>query len=86
VNLRILEPAIDDVAEASAYYESQSPGLGEDFELEFRRAMLAVIDNPYLAAYVERGVRRKRIGRFPYGIVYAIKSDTIMVGAVMHLR
>jgi hypothetical protein len=32
------------------------------------------------------GMRRRRLGRFPYGVIYGLDSDTLVVVAVAHLH
>lgn len=76
--------ALRETGEAQEWYESQSPGLGDEFiaamELQYRRLEQA----PLLYAEVIPGVRRALLPRFPYGLFYAVRENLIHVLAVLH--
>jgi len=42
--------------------------------------------NPTMFRMVEKDVRKCRVPRFPYGVLYQIKHDHIWIVAVMNLR
>ncbi|AUX43028.1 uncharacterized protein SOCE26_044680 [Sorangium cellulosum] len=52
--------------------------------------MLAAVDRiaeaPEQGPELEPGVRRLTLQRFPYGLLYVVEPDRILVLAVMHLR
>lgn len=72
--------------EAIAYYESRSPGLGEDFSHEVHYTVQNILTYPHAWPIVEDDVHRCFTHRFPYGILYSIESDRIFILAVMHLH
>jgi toxin ParE1/3/4 len=78
--------AVEDVVNASAWYEAHAPGLGEDLVDEILKAMRRAQDNPELFRIVLRGqeVRRVLTNRFPYRIFFSIADDTLYVHAVLH--
>jgi toxin ParE1/3/4 len=80
----VRSPAEADVAEAFEWYEQRIPGLG----LEFLRAVdvtFAIIARaPELFPPLQKGIRRARLRRFPYGVFFIERSGTISVLAVMH--
>jgi toxin ParE2 len=72
--------------EAVRYYDSQVPTLGAAFLREVRRAAEAIADYPEAAAIVRGRTRRRLLRRFPYGLLYRIDPQEIVVVAIMHLR
>jgi hypothetical protein len=53
--------------------------------LKSRRASLAWKSIPRLGSRSAR-VRRYRLNRFPYGLVYAVLDNEIVIVAIMHLH
>jgi toxin ParE1/3/4 len=64
--------------EAIEYYESCSPGPGEDFSLEVNSTVQNILSYTYALPIVEDDVRRCLTHRFPYGVLYSIESDRIL--------
>ena len=54
----------DDLADAASFYESRSPGLGEDFLIELRQAVDGVCAMPERWERVEGSARRCLLERF----------------------
>lgn len=81
----IAPAAADELNEAAAYYEAERPGLGREFTEAFRIALADLAAHPKANAAVAAGARRKRLKRFPYGIVYKFDPHTMTVYADMHL-
>lgn len=82
---RLLAAAKQEIRDAAEYYEMQAKGLGTDFTDRIHAAMLDVCENPESWPVVEQGVRRRLICRFPYGLLYRIDKDDVVILAVMHL-
>ncbi|ATG91274.1 hypothetical protein MKLM6_3075 [Methylomonas koyamae] len=82
--LKFSARALRETGEAQEWYESQSPGLGEEFiaamELQLKRLEQA----PLLFAEVIPGVRRALLPRFPFGLFYAVRGNSVHVLAVLH--
>lgn len=75
-----------ELSDAVAFYESAAPGLGEDFLQEVER-LLAVLDvYPEVGGERVAGVRTLSMRRFPYSLVYEVRSDQSIVLAVAHNR
>ncbi len=72
--------------EAAAYYESQQQDLGRRFLASVQDSINRVQVNPLLYPEVEQDVRRCLTKTFPYGVLFRIASDELVVIAVMHLR
>jgi plasmid stabilization system protein ParE len=86
MNVEFLKDAEEELDEAFAWYESQKIGLGFQFIDEFNSAMKRILSFPLSYPFLEKDVRRCLIKRFPYGIVYGIHNDTIVIVAVAHLH
>lgn len=86
MKVRFLAEAERDFDEAVAYYDRQAPNLGREFALEVGNGLKRIRDRP--EAWQAFGPRTKRflLNRFPYGLVFAVFPDEIIVAAVMHLR
>lgn len=78
--------AQDEFEEAVLYYEGCEPGLGWDFALEVRETIQNVITFPRTWPALEGDVRRCLTHRFPYGVLYSIEGDAVLILAVMHLH
>jgi len=65
---------------------TNKPGLGLEFLDELDRAVRRVVDFPLSFPEIERGIRRCRLARFPYGLIYGVDGETIVVVAVAHLH
>ncbi len=73
--------------ESVAYYETKRSGLGSDYLTEFENAMKAVCENPYRYAVEKQpDIRRFRMKRFPFMILFREVSGKIQILAVAHKR
>jgi len=86
MNIQFLEPARMEVIEAANYYRSQRPDLGDEFSAEIQRAIERIIEYPEAWALISKRTRRCRTRRFPYGIIYQVRGETLLIVAVMHLH
>jgi plasmid stabilization system protein ParE len=86
ISVAFLPPAEEEMVAAAQFYESRSHGLGADFLDEVQRSVESISSNPRTAPAIKEGIRRRLLKRFPFGILYAVEPDTIVVLAVMHLR
>ena len=76
--------ALLDLEDAYFWYESERSGLGSDFSNHVQKALDHIRHMPYAATSINKRLRRKTLGRFPYGIVYRVEHDIISVEAIMH--
>jgi hypothetical protein len=86
VTIRFLAEAEAELDGAVAYYDSQLSGLGADFAAEVQRGIARIAEYPRAWQLIGRRVRRYRLNRFPYGLVYVELQSEIVVLAVMHLH
>lgn len=84
--VKFLEPAQAELVEAIAYYDSQEQGLGSQFAEEVRRTIERILQYPEAWSPISKRTRRCRTNKFPYGIIYQIQGDVVLIVAVMHLR
>ena len=80
-----LPPAKAELAEAISYYNTQSEGLGYDFAAEVKRTLERIVQYPDAWFRLSKRTRRCRTNRFPYGVIYQIREETVLIVAVMHL-
>ena len=81
-----LQTAADEFAEAIAYYNLQSEGLGLEFVLEVKRGLGRNLQYPAAWTLLSSRTRRCRLNRFPYALLYQIRSDLILIVAIQHLH
>jgi toxin ParE1/3/4 len=72
--------------EAAQFYNSESLGLGSAFLDEVERCTRAIADYPEAGPLIIGTIRRRLVLRFPYALLYSIKSDRLRVLAVMNLK
>ena len=77
MRIEFLDPADTEFVEAITYYNLQSEGLGYEFAAEIKRAMERIMQFPNAWAPLSKRTRRCRTNRFPYGLIYQIRSKTI---------
>ena len=81
-----LSPALAEMAEAAQFYESRQVGLGQQFLDAIDRAIEDLEENPRRWPVLKKQIRRRLVGRFPYGILYRIDPQQITIIAIMHLH
>nr|VFK18904.1 MAG: ParE toxin of type II toxin-antitoxin system, parDE [Candidatus Kentron sp. LPFa]VFK33462.1 MAG: ParE toxin of type II toxin-antitoxin system, parDE [Candidatus Kentron sp. LPFa] len=73
--------------ETVAYYESQRKGLGADYLTEFEDVMMDVCGTPHRYPVARKpGIRRGRMRKFPFTILFREISGAIQILAVAHHR
>jgi plasmid stabilization system protein ParE len=86
VKIEFLAVAEQEFEEAVRHYNQQKAGLGDDFATEVKRALERILQFPQAWSPLSKRARRCRTKKFPYGIIYQIRSDKILVVAVMHFH
>jgi plasmid stabilization system protein ParE len=72
--------------EARAWYDNLRPELGDRFALAVEETIDAVAEHPLQFHVVYRGRRRAGVRRFPYGILFEVQEQRIVVIACFHGR
>lgn len=86
MKIRFLKPAQLEVDDAVAWYDSQLPGLATQFLDELDKAVRRIVTYPSSCEEMEPELRRCLLSRFPYGLIYGIDDETVIVVAVAHLH
>ncbi len=81
-----LQTADDEFVEAIAYYNLQSEGLGLEFAAEVKRALGRILQYPTAWTPLSKRTRRCRLNRFPYALLYQVRSELVLVMAVQNLH
>jgi len=80
-----LAPAVEELREAARLYESQAKGLGDDFLSEVRAAMIEGVARRSSEALSSstQSISRRLVRRFPYGLLYRVENNEILVIGVV---
>ncbi|MBU4404776.1 MAG: type II toxin-antitoxin system RelE/ParE family toxin [Candidatus Aminicenantes bacterium] len=84
--IQFLLAAEQEFIETVIFYNSQSAGLGFEFAAEVRSTLARIIQYPLAWHKLSERTHRCRTNRFPYGVIYQIRKDCIMIIAIMHLH
>ena len=76
--------ALDEYIEATSYYAEHDPTLALRFVEAVEDATRRILDAPHRWRILDEDVRRCLTHVFPYGVLYTIESDFILIVAVMH--
>jgi toxin ParE2 len=86
MRIRFLEIAQIELDEAIGYYNYELPGLGEAFLTEVLNALDRIGKYPEAWQSFSKRTRRCQTRRFPYGIIYQIRKDEILIVAIANLH
>jgi plasmid stabilization system protein ParE len=84
---RIEVEALREVENATARYESERAGLGDDFSAAVDATFIEREGTPQIGSverYRSLEIRRAKVEGFPYLVVYAELEEEIVVVAVMY--
>jgi toxin ParE1/3/4 len=76
--------AVSELQFAARYYEGCRPGLGQRFVDAVEEAIRRISDAPFACRLLEHEVRRCLTRVFPYGVMYTVAADSILIVAVCH--
>lgn len=71
---------------AAAFYHDKQPDLAQRFLDDLEDALHRVQRHPEGCRQIESDIRKCRVRHFPYSVIYRVRSDSIEIIAVMHLR
>jgi toxin ParE1/3/4 len=80
--------ASEDWTEATRWYEERRPGLGAEFHNAVVAAIALIEAHPDIGLLSARRppTRELTLTRFPYKLVYRVRSEDLYVVAVAHAR
>ncbi|MDO8757468.1 MAG: type II toxin-antitoxin system RelE/ParE family toxin [Elusimicrobiota bacterium] len=86
MKVRLLAVARQELDDAVAWYDEQATGLGREFLDEIDRSVRRAAVFPLSCPKIEPGMRRCLLARFPYGLIFGVDGETLVVVAVAHLH
>jgi toxin ParE2 len=85
MRIEFVQAAEDEAFEAAVHYERKKRGLGAAFFEELNQSLNRIVCFPNAWAPLSARTRRCRFRRFPYGVIYQVRDELILVIAVMHM-
>ena len=82
--LRVDPRAQLEIDNAVGYYGSQRTGLGREFAEEISRGYDSIEANPRAWSPFGKTLRKHKLNRFPYSIVYTEIGNDVRIVAVAH--
>ncbi|WP_145435577.1 type II toxin-antitoxin system RelE/ParE family toxin [Lacipirellula limnantheis] len=87
--VRVHRDSRSEAIDAIAGYETICEGLGVTFADHFLRSLAQIERNPRLFARLESTrlsgeIRRAKLPRFPYIVIYEVHADFVQILAVAH--
>jgi plasmid stabilization system protein ParE len=86
VKVRILSCAEREFAEAVDFYNTERPGLGYEFAEEVQDTLDRIAAFPRAWPLFSINARRCFVRRFPYGVLYQVHTDFVLVVALLHMK
>jgi plasmid stabilization system protein ParE len=86
MRLRFDEDARREYLDAIVFYSGSSEKIGAKFADAVEFAIAKIGSEPRRFREIEPGVRRCRVTRFPYSILYNVAEEEIFILAVKHDR
>lgn len=87
-SVRSSHPASEELTEAVRWYETRRVGLGGEFFDAVVATLALIEDRPEIGTPIsgDHRTRRVLIARFPYQVVYRLRSTEIAIVAIAHLK
>ena len=70
--------------EAARYYAERDPELADRFIATVEEAIERICDSPARWRLIDEDVRRCLTHVFPYGVLYTIEAEFVLIVAIMH--
>ena len=83
----IIRPEAEvDITDAALWYDEREPGLGRELISEVQSAIARALTNPesFTRVRLNPVVRRVLTRRFPYRVFFIVRTDAIVIFAVIH--
>ena len=78
--------ALEEANHAALFYKEQQPGLEKRFLEALEDTITRIRRSPLQYRKVDGDIRKCRLLRFPYGVIYRFRNDLVEIIAVMHLK
>ena len=76
--------ALEEYREAALWYAEREPQVAQNFVASVEEAIARIVEAPQRWRVVDEDVRRCLTRVFPFGILYTIEDDFLLIVAVMH--
>jgi len=86
LKLHFLDIAQAELDDTIGWYEAESSGLGRIFLTEVLASLERIKAFPQAWHELGHEIRRCQTRRFPYGVIYAVENETVVVLAIAHLH
>ena len=83
-SISFLRAAESDLEDACRWYEIRGERLGSALLQSVQDVLNTIERYPRIHPIVHNEARRAEVARFPYGIIYVVKGDTILIIGVFH--
>jgi len=84
MKISFLDAAQSEFDDATDYYEEQRSELGFEFAEEVEQALERINHYPEAWSPLSPRVRRCLVNRFPYSVIYELRSEIIIIVAIQH--
>ena len=86
MKIRLTGTAERELEEALTWYAEKAADLELKFLDEVSHAKSRIVEHPNAWHPLGAGIRRFRLDRFPYGLIYLVTQTEIVVVAIAHLH
>ncbi len=76
--------ALEEYRKAAVHYSERDPGLALRFIEAVEETIQKILEAPTRWRVIDEDVRRCLTRIFPYGVLYTLEQDFILIVAVMH--
>ncbi len=70
----------------ATFYEEQQGGLGNRFVESLSDALNRIRRSSILYREIDKNIRKCRMLRFPYGVIFRDQNEIVQIIAVMHFK
>ena len=86
MRIRFDQDARKEYLEAIVFYSNRDQKIGVGFADAIEAGIAVIVSRPTRFRELEAGIRRYRVPRFPYSILYHAAQDEILILSVKHDR
>ena len=76
--------ALEEYRQTALWYAEREPSVGLQFVASVEDAIARIVEAPRRWRVVEEDVRRCVTRIFPFGILYTIEDDYVLINAIAH--